>query len=112
MAEQFPALTDGHIRFINNTHIYFTGTARSDGRVNVSPKGTDSLKGLSANRIVWQNLTGSGNKTAAHLLENNRMTLMFCSFEKKAIDPAGLWHSAGCASARCRLAGLPGTVRR
>jgi len=27
------------------------------------------------------NLTGSGNETAGHLLENNRMTIMFCAFE-------------------------------
>jgi hypothetical protein len=26
-------------------------------------------------------VTGSGNETAAHLLESKRMTLMFCSFE-------------------------------
>lgn len=85
MAEQFPELTDGLIRFINNQHIYFTGTARASGRVNVSPKGTDSLKVLSPRRIVWQNLTGSGNETASHLLENDRMTLMFCSFDKKPL---------------------------
>jgi len=27
------------------------------------------------------NLTGSGNETAAHLLLNERMTIMFCAFE-------------------------------
>jgi hypothetical protein len=40
---------------------------------------------ISPQRIVWQNLTGSGNETAAHLLTNNRMTLMFCAFEKKPL---------------------------
>ena len=38
---------------------------------------------LGENKIVWLNLTGSGNETAAHLLKNNRMTIMFCSFEGK-----------------------------
>src|SRR5690606_663806 len=29
------------------------------------------------------NFTGSGNETAAHVIENPRMTLMFCAFEGK-----------------------------
>ena len=57
------------------------GTAALDGRVNVSPKGMDTLRVLDANRIVWLNVTGSGNETAAHLQESPRMTLMFCAFE-------------------------------
>ena len=31
------------------------------------------------------NLTGSGNETAAHVLENQRMTIMFCSFDKQPL---------------------------
>ena len=61
--------------------MFFVGTAAADGRVNVSPKGMDSLRVLGENRVVWLNLTGSGNETAGHLLENDRMTLMFCAFE-------------------------------
>ena len=36
---------------------------------------------LDANRLLWLNLTGSGNETAAHLLDTNRITLMWCAFE-------------------------------
>lgn len=36
---------------------------------------------MDTNRIAWLNVTGSGNETAAHLLENQRITLMFCAFE-------------------------------
>ena len=36
-------------------------------------------------RILWLNLSGSGNETAAHLLDTPRMTLMFCSFEGSAM---------------------------
>ena len=61
--------------------MFFVGTADSDGRVNVSPKGMDSLKVMGDNRVVWLNMTGSGNETAAHLVENDRMTIMFCAFE-------------------------------
>ncbi|HEY9117184.1 MAG TPA: pyridoxamine 5'-phosphate oxidase family protein, partial [Roseivirga sp.] len=31
------------------------------------------------------NLTGSGNETAAHLKEVNRITIMFCAFEGKPL---------------------------
>ena len=45
----------------------------------------DSLRVLGDNRVVWLNLTGSGNETAAHMVENDRMTLMFCAFEGSPI---------------------------
>jgi len=60
-------------------------SAGANGRVNVSPKGMDTLKVLSDKRIIWLNLTGSGNETAAHVQENGRMTLMFCAFEGDAL---------------------------
>jgi hypothetical protein len=81
MARQFDALEDAHIRFIARQHIFFVGTAAETGRVNVSPKGMDTLRVLGPNRIVWMNLTGSGNETAGHLARGDRMTLMWCSFE-------------------------------
>ncbi len=82
MAEQFPSLNQDHIDFIEKQHMYFVGTAGAEGRVNVSPKGSDSLRIIDNNTIAWLNLTGSGNETAAHVLENERMTIAFCSFEK------------------------------
>ncbi|MEE9354539.1 MAG: pyridoxamine 5'-phosphate oxidase family protein [Methylococcaceae bacterium] len=85
MAKQFSNLNDEHRQFIEAQHIFFVGTADKDGRVNVSPKGMDSLRICADNRIIWLNYTGSGNETAAHLLGVNRMTLMFCSFEKKPL---------------------------
>ncbi len=85
MAEQFAALTDDHIAFIARQPVFFVGTGGAGGRINVSPKGMDTLRVLDPNRVVWLNLTGSGNETAAHVLENQRMTLMFCSFEKQPL---------------------------
>lgn len=67
--------------FIKKQKVFFVGTAAPTGRVNVSPKGMDSFKVINANKVVWLNLTGSGNETAAHLLQNNRMTIMWCAFE-------------------------------
>ncbi len=81
MGKRFEELSDVFTEFIERQHIFFVGTAAPDGRVNVSPKGMDSLRILGRNRVVWLNLTGSGNETAAHLVEADRMTLMFCAFE-------------------------------
>ena len=81
MSEQFDALDETLTAFIHKQPMFFVGTAAPDGRVNVSPKGQDSLRVTDPNALVWQNLTGSGNETAAHLLERNRMTIMWCAFE-------------------------------
>lgn len=81
MGKRYTQLTDDLADFIRRQKIFFVGTAAADGRVNVSPKGMDTLRIVAADRIVWLNLTGSGNETAAHLRENGRITLMFCAFE-------------------------------
>jgi len=52
-----------------------------EGHLNLSPKGSDSFRMLSANRVAYLDITGSGNETAAHLAENGRITFMFCTFE-------------------------------
>lgn len=85
MAERFESLDKKHIDFINKQKIFFVGTAADEGTVNISPKGMDSFRVISPSKVAWLNLTGSGNETAAHVLENNRMTLMFCSFEKQPL---------------------------
>lgn len=74
-------LTPRLINFIENQRLFFIGTAMQDGHINLSPKGLDSFKVINENRVIWLNLTGSGNETATHLLHNERMTLMFCAFE-------------------------------
>ena len=80
MADQFPSIDKRLQDFIEAQHMFFVATAGPEGRVNVSPKGMDSLRVLGPNRILWRNWTGSGNETAGHLLQINRMTLMWCSF--------------------------------
>lgn len=70
--------------FIKAQQLFFVATAAPDGRVNLSPKGCNSLHIVDDNRVIWLNLSGSGNETAAHLRELNRMTLMFCAFEGDA----------------------------
>ena len=83
MAKQFDTIGDDHAAFITAQHMFFCGSAAQDGRVNISPKGMDSLRVLGPNRIIWRNLTGSGNETAGHLSRVNRITLMWCGFETR-----------------------------
>lgn len=61
--------------------MFFAATAAPEGRVNIAPKGMETLRVMGQNRIVWLNLTGAENETAAHLAESPRMTLMWCSFD-------------------------------
>lgn len=81
MAKFYDQLNEKLTSFIQEQKIFFTGSAAAEGRINVSPKGTDSLRVLNDKQILWLNLTGSGNETAAHLKEVNRITLMFCAFD-------------------------------
>jgi hypothetical protein len=85
MSAQFTALTERHEKFIAAQQLFFVATAARDGRVNVSPKGLDTFRVLCPNRVVWLNGTGSGNETAAHLLDTPRMTIMFCSFAREPL---------------------------
>lgn len=83
MGKQYDAIPQQLTDFINNQKIFFVATAGKEGRVNVSPKGMDSLRIIDEHTVRWLNVTGSGNETAAHVLENQRMTIMFCAFDEK-----------------------------
>ncbi|NIJ44713.1 hypothetical protein FHR24_001152 [Wenyingzhuangia heitensis] len=85
MGKKLPEITSELKEFIEQQKIFFVGTAATEGNVNVSPKGMDSFRVINSNKIAWMNLTGSGNETAAHLLQNNRMTIMFSAFEGKPL---------------------------
>jgi hypothetical protein len=80
MAEKFDTLSDEHIAWIGQQHIFFVATAGAGGYVNLSPKGQDSMRVVGGTELLWLNLTGSGNETAAHLLDTNRLTIMWCAF--------------------------------
>ncbi len=81
MPKFLPALDKRLTDFIRQQHLFFTATAPATGRVNLSPKGLDTFRILDPSRVGYLDLTGSGNETAAHLLENGRITFMFCAFE-------------------------------
>jgi Pyridoxamine 5'-phosphate oxidase len=81
MGKRYTEIPSKLKRFIEDQKIFFVGTAAADGRVNISPKGMDSLRVIDANHVVWLNVTGSGNETSAHVQENPRMTIMFAALE-------------------------------
>jgi Pyridoxamine 5'-phosphate oxidase len=85
MGKRYSELQPDQTAFIAVQHLFFVATAPVKGRVNLSPKGMDALRVLSPTRILWLNLTGSGNETAAHLAHDPRITLMWCGFEQRPL---------------------------
>ena len=81
MANFFDKLDDKMKDFINAQQMFFVATAPKEGRINLSPKGLEGLKIVSDSKLLWLNYFGSGNETASHLLEDDRMTLMMCAYD-------------------------------
>lgn len=72
-----------HADFIQKQRMFFVATAplSADAHINLSPKGLDSFRILSDTRVAYLDIIGSGNETSAHILENGRITFMFCAFD-------------------------------
>jgi len=70
-------------KLIGRQHLFFVATAAlsAEGSVNLSPKGLDSFAILDPHTVAYLDLVGSGAETIAHLRENGRITILFCSFE-------------------------------
>ncbi len=85
MAKFYDTLTPDLQQFIAAQKIFFVATAPQEGRINLSPKGMDSFRCLDERNVGYLDVTGSGNETAAHLAQNGRMTIMFCSFSEKPL---------------------------
>ena len=79
-------ITPDHAAMIARQAVFFTATAASEGRINLSPKGlADTFKVLGPNRVAYLDLGGSGNETHAHLVADGRITIMMCNFEQPAL---------------------------
>ena len=83
MGKTYDEIDETLTAFIEAQQVFFIATAplASDGLVNLSPKGMDTLRILDSHTLAYLDLTGSGVETIAHLKENARFVLMFCSFE-------------------------------
>lgn len=80
MGKRFEQIEPAHREFILTQKIFFNASAAPEGRVNVSARDVASLRLLDASTVVYLDVTGSGNETAAHLRLHPRLTLMFCAF--------------------------------
>ena len=85
MADFFDQLEDKHIDFIKQQQMFFVATAPKEGRINLSPKGLDTFRVLSKTQVAYLDFMGSGNETAAHLLDDGRITVMFNSFNRNPL---------------------------
>ena len=84
MAKLYDELDDRLREFIAGQKMFFVGSApRSDeGLINISPKGMDSFRVLDSKTVAYLDYTGSGIESIAHVKENGRFVIMFCSFDK------------------------------
>jgi pyridoxamine 5'-phosphate oxidase-like protein len=83
MAKLFEAIDDKLQAFIEAQPMFFVATAPSGdgGHVNLSPKGGSNLFRVTGpHGFAYVDLNGSGIETVAHLRENGRIVVMFCSF--------------------------------
>src|SRR5262245_10627663 len=85
MAKFYTELDQTLRDFLSAQHMFFNASAPNQGRINISPKGLDTFRVLSDSRVAYLDLTGSECETAAHLAENGRLTIMFCSFAGKPL---------------------------
>jgi hypothetical protein len=69
--------------WIERQRMFFVGTSplSASGHINVSPKGGEAFRILGPLEVAYQDYTGSGAETAAHIRENGRIVIMFCAFE-------------------------------
>jgi hypothetical protein len=82
MGKVFDEIDAALAAWIAEQPMWFVATAplETDGRINVSPRGHDSFAVLGPHRVGWVDYTGSGVETIAHVRQNGRICLMFCSF--------------------------------
>lgn len=83
MGRVLDEIDDRLAEWIGDQKVFFVATAPSgsDGHVNLSPKGHDTFRILGSHAVAYQDLTGSGIETIAHLRDNGRLTIMFCAFD-------------------------------
>ncbi len=87
MAKLYEELDANLQSFIEAQKMFFVATAASsaDGFINCSPKGLDTLRILDPKTVAYLDFTGSGIETVAHLKDNGRFVLMFCSFSERPL---------------------------
>ncbi|CAM3474450.1 pyridoxamine 5'-phosphate oxidase family protein [Stackebrandtia soli] len=86
MGEVYDDINDRLAAFIAAQPMFFVGTAPSGdaGHVNVSPKGMrGTFAVLDPLRVAYLDWGGSGIEGTAHMRQNGRVCVMFCSFGRQ-----------------------------
>ncbi|KAF8344249.1 uncharacterized protein EI90DRAFT_3165642 [Cantharellus anzutake] len=94
MVNFFSDIPENIFEWIGKQHCFWVATAPLSpaGHVNVSPKGiAGTFKVLDKNTVMYQDLSGSGVETIAHIRENGRITIMFQV--REILE--GTWHEVG-----------------
>ncbi|KAL4063753.1 hypothetical protein J3A83DRAFT_4051357, partial [Scleroderma citrinum] len=84
MGISYDSIPDSLVEWLKKQQMFWVATAALTGHVNVSPKSTpDCFHIVNRNKVWYEDLTGSGVETIAHLREpgNGRITLLFHAFE-------------------------------
>ena len=83
MSKQHQNIGPELAQWIARQRVFFVATAplSAEGHINVSPKGGEAFRVLGPLEVAYQDYTGSGAETVAHLRENGRIVIMFCAFE-------------------------------
>jgi len=83
MSKHYENINSELASWIAEQRTFFVATAplSRDGHINLSPKGGDAFRVLGPLEVVYQDYTGSGVETAAHIRENGRIVVMFCAFD-------------------------------
>jgi hypothetical protein len=83
MSKQRENIDSEMAAWIAQQRVFFVATAplSADGHINTSPKGGEAFRILGPLEVAYQDYTGSGAETAAHLRENARIVIMFCAFD-------------------------------
>jgi Pyridoxamine 5'-phosphate oxidase len=83
MGKLYPEIDPTLKEFIAAQKVFFVATAPAgtQGHINLSPKGLDTLRILGPRQLAYLDYTGSGIETVAHLRENGRIAIMLCAFQ-------------------------------
>jgi Pyridoxamine 5'-phosphate oxidase len=83
MSKQSENIDSELAAWIAQQRVFFVATAplSPSGHINASPKGGETFRVLGPLEVAYQDYTGSGAESAAHLRENGRIVILFCAFD-------------------------------
>ncbi|KAI0259312.1 hypothetical protein BC834DRAFT_833688 [Gloeopeniophorella convolvens] len=119
MGKTYDHIPEDLINWAGKQELFWVATAplAAGGHVNVSPKGVrGTFRVVDKNTVWYEDLTGSGVETIAHLRENGRITILFIAFDSPArilrLFGTGTVHEFGTPEYTARLppsARMPGS---